>query len=264
MHSDAQIAAIADWIIGEHAAGRRYQPLPATHAIDRLDDAYRVQALLPDTWVASRGALAGYKIALTSKPIQELCGVDQPIAGRLYAKTIQSGPATISLNSFGRLGLEFELAVRLAAPLPATDGPWTSDNVRPYVASIAPAFELIEDRNADYGSLDACSMIADNAWSGGVILGQEVSHFQTLDLANMPVTLTLNGQSETSVTGAAMGNPLTGLAWIANLLNSQDKALQSGDLVITGSTLATRFANAGDTACYQIAGLGDVELSITD
>lgn len=263
MHSDASLTAAADWIIGQHAAGNRYQALPPELAIESLTDAYRVQAILPNSWVESRGDVAGYKIALTSKPIQELCGIDQPIAGRLYANTIHPGPASVSLQNFGRLGLEFELAVRLDVDLPTIGTPWTAENVRSKIATIVPAFELIEDRDADYANLDACSMVADNAWSGGVILGRETSEWQHLDLIATPVTLTLNGKTETAVTGAAMGNPLTSLAWVANLLNDQGSALRAGDLVITGSTLATRFANLGDEARYQIHGLGHVDLAIT-
>lgn len=263
MHSDSALAVVADWIVNEHKAGNRYRPLPAEFAIESMADAYRIQAKLADTWSMTRGAMAGYKIALTSKPIQELCGINAPIAGRIYADTIHHGPAVISLQDFGRLGLEFELAVRVSADLKPMGTPWTAENVRSKIATLAPAFELIEDRSADYDHLDACSMIADNAWSGGVVLGPETAAWQHLDLVTNPVTLTLNGSIESAVTGAAMGHPLTSLAWVANLLNDQGTALRAGDLVITGSTLATRFANLGDKARYHIDGLGHVELTIT-
>ena len=102
MHSDSALAVVADWIVNEHKAGNRYRPLPAEFAIESMADAYRIQAKLADTWSMTRGAMAGYKIALTSKPIQELCGINAPIAGRIYADTIHHGPAVISLQDFGR------------------------------------------------------------------------------------------------------------------------------------------------------------------
>ncbi len=37
------------------------------------------------------------------------------------------------------------------------------------VSEIAPAFEIIEDRRAVYRETRATSLIADNAWSGGVV-----------------------------------------------------------------------------------------------
>ena len=73
------------------------------------------------------------------------------------------------------LGLEFELGVRLGADLPASGAPYTRASVADAVAACMPAFELIEDRGADYGDLDAASILTDKCWCGGVVLGPEMT-----------------------------------------------------------------------------------------
>ena len=69
---------------------------------------------------------------------------------------------------------------------------------------------------------------------------------------------------ETATTAAAGGNPLESLAWVANLMADQGRPVEAGMVVITGSTLATRFAKAGDVATYTIDGIGSVTVQVTD
>ena len=62
-----------------------------------------------------------------------------------------------------------------------------------------------------------------------------------------------------AVTGAAMGNPLNSLVWLANQRAVMGTTLEAGMVVMTGSTLATQFPKAGDRFVYEVEGLGTVE-----
>ena len=106
------------------------------------------------------------------------------------------------------------------------------------------------------------SLIADNAWCGGIVIGSPLKSWRNVDLANQPAKLSYNGEIEYTNTSAAMGNPLNSLAWLATLLAEQGRSLKAGDIVMSGSTLATKFANKGDRACYEVEGIGAVEVSI--
>ena len=208
------------------------------------------------------GELAGHKIALTSKAVQELCGVDQPAGGAIFARTVHQSPATVRLAEFMHLGLEFELGVRLGADLPAS-ARRTPARASPAVASCMPAFELIEDRGADYGDLDAASILTDKCWCGGVVLGPEVPDWQARSDQRAGRVLWNGEVVDQGVTGAAMGHPFEGLAWLANLLAGRGRAMKAGEIVITGSALRTRFPEAGDEITYRIAGLGETSVRIT-
>ena len=191
---------------------------------------------------AGWGALGGHKIALTSRAVQELCGVDQPAGGGdLRQHHPRARPRRSRLSDFIHLGLEFELGVRLGRDLPADGAPYDRASVAPAVATCMPAFELIEDRGADYADLDAASILTDKCWCGGVVLGPELADWQGLDLAATPVELIWNGEVvDRGVTGAAMGHPFEALAWLANLLASRGRGMRAGEIVITGSALKTR------------------------
>ena len=265
MADQARVARIARHIFDGHERRRRFERLRADLAPASLDEAYDVQDEVHRLFrEAGWGELAGHKIALTSRAVQEFCGVDQPAGGAIFARTVHHSPATISIADFMHLGLEFELGLRLGADLPAAGAPYTRAGVADAVATCMPAFELIEDRGADYGDLDAASILTDKCWCGGVVLGPEAADWRRLDLASTPALLVWNGEVvDRGVTGAAMGHPFEGLAWLANLLAARGRAMKAGEIVITGSALRTRFPEVGDEVTYRIEGLGETSVRIT-
>jgi len=56
-----------------------------------------------------------------------------------------------------------------------------------------PAFEIIDDRNADYKTLDAASILMDRCWCAGIVLGAAVTDWSSLDLAHLSATHYRNG-----------------------------------------------------------------------
>ena len=245
-----------------HRKRTRYRPLDAEVRTAPLDDAYRIQDALHHLLVeAGQGELAGWKIALTSKAMQQLTGVDQPAAGAIFSKVVHASPARIDLAAYHHLGVEFEVAVRLGDGLPASDGPWTRASVASRVAACMPAFELVEDGDADYKALDAFTLVAQNTWNGGVVLGTPVAAWRDANLEEAVTRCWINeepgGQGRA---GDAMGHPFEALAWVANLLNRRGRALERGMIVMTGSSITTKFPVLGDRLRFAIDGLGEVAL----
>ena len=257
-------AVLADRLFAEHAEGRPFRRLQGSDRPASLDEGYRVQRLLNRRFTESgRGAPAGYKVGLTSEAIQTMYGSDQPISGVVFETAVHRSPARIALADYHRLGIEFELAVEVGGDFRPEDAPFTHDDAAGRIAACMPAFELIEDRHADHGDVDALSILVDNAWCAGAILGPRCTDWRTLDLASTPVSLRVNdGPPAAAVTGAAMGNPLNSLVWLANRLASRGTTLEAGMVAMTGSTLATQFPEAGDRFVYEIEGLGAVEAAI--
>jgi 2-keto-4-pentenoate hydratase len=265
MIDEPKVERIATQIFEAHARRARFERLRGELAPSSLDEAYAVQDAVHRKFTAAGwGELGGHKIALTSRAVQELCGVDQPAGGANFARTIHTSPATLRIGDFMRLGLEFELGLRLGRDLPPTGAPYDRASVAPAVATCMAAFELIEDRNADYADLDAASILTDKCWCGGVVLGPEIPDWHHLDLASLPVELVGDGKViERGTTGAVMGHPFEALAWLANHHAARDRGMSAGEIVITGSALRTRFPDAGDAITYRIASLGEVAVQIT-
>src|SRR5438067_2924536 len=136
-----------------HQRREPFAPLPAELAPRTAEDAYAVQ----DCFVALRaqqlGAIAGYKIALSSKEMQKFVGVDAPQAGVMLESTLHRTPAKVRAVDYVHLIVEFEIAVQMAADLPVADAPYTRSSVAPFVQAVMPAIEIADDRDADYGQL---------------------------------------------------------------------------------------------------------------
>jgi 2-keto-4-pentenoate hydratase len=128
-----------------------------------------------------------------------------------------------------------------------------------------PAFEVADDRGADYATLAtrALELAADNAWNEGAVLGEPVAEWRRLDLASLRGRALVNGAEVGEGRGAdSMGHPLAALQWVANHLAGRGRALRCGDVVISGSLVASKFPQAGDQLRFEAGELGAVELRV--
>src|SRR3989449_2607287 len=209
------IEATARTCLAMHETRERYHPLDATVRAAPLDDAYQVQDALHRLLAeAGRGEIAGWKIALTSRAMQQMTGVDQPAAGAIFSKLVHASPARVDVAAYHHLGVEFEVAVRVGDDLPASGGPWTRASVADRAAACLPAFELVEDGDADYKTLDAFTLVAQNTWNGGVVLGAPSAAWRSVDLEQAVTRCWVNDEpSGQGKTGDAMGDPLEAGAW---------------------------------------------------
>lgn len=247
-------AAAARYIAEAHRTRAPFRNLPEDIAPKSIDEAYAAQEALRDLWIPLHGEVGGLKIATTTKVMQALMGIDHPCGGVIYSKRIHTSPATIKLADHMHVVMECELAVRVGRTFEPRATAYTREEARAAVAEVMPAFELIEDRNADYKNSKAHTLICDNAWNAGIVLGAPVK---------VPVGLELNGLAGklTNNTGTHTGktdDPMGALAWIANLAASRGKPLAAGQVVITGSLIPTLPIAVGETFDFEIEGIGRV------
>ena len=100
------IAAAARTSLEMHRTRTRYSPFDAALRAAPLDDAYRIQDALHRLMAeAGRGEIVGWKIALTSKAMQQMTGVDQPAAGAIFSKLVHASPARVDVAAYHHLGV---------------------------------------------------------------------------------------------------------------------------------------------------------------
>jgi 2-keto-4-pentenoate hydratase len=238
--------------------------LEEEHRKGGLEAAYGIQESLQKLLIAGGcGAITGYKVALTSPAMQAFVGVDQPLAGAIFANRVHRSPALLDARTFQRLGIECEIAVRLAAGLPHRAEGHNVETVAPAIGAVMPAFELIEDRNADYDAIDAFSLVADNCWNAGIVLGDPVEDWRAIDLCGLRGALHADGVTIGEGKGAdALGHPLAAVAWLADLLALRGHTLERGMVVMTGSIVKTYFPVPGEQLVFSADGIGDVALRL--
>ena len=251
----------ANWISEQRQAKNIYKNFNEMFGLESFEDAYFVQDALESVW-AHKGEVVGYKLALTSKAMQEMFGVNTSFKGNLFSKTILKGDQVISLKNYGRLGVEFELAIEIGQDFGANADNLTVEDCMSKVSAVYPAFELIDDRNADYPTVDLISQTADNSWNANTVLGTKKQNFSHLDFSINEVFKSINGNIERSVTGAALENPFNAVIWIADFLNKRGSELKKGQIVMTGSTFPTYFPQPDDIIEFEVFDIGKIKISI--
>jgi 2-keto-4-pentenoate hydratase len=108
--------------------------------------------------------------------------------------------------------------------------------------------------------MGAPTLVADDFFAAGCVLGQPVSRLVAPDLSKVAGRALINGLEAGRGTGAdVLGHPHNALAWLANHLAAEGKGLHAGQIVLTGSLVKTIWLNAGDHVAMELAGLGRVE-----
>jgi 2-keto-4-pentenoate hydratase len=252
----ANVGTIARLIAAEHRDGKNFHTL---EGVSDLSAAYQIQKVYVAE-VIGADRIAGYKIGLTSKRMQAMCGIDHPISGAVFSRRVMKSGVKVAIGDYHHLGLEFEICARLGSDLPPRKTPYTREEAGKAVDAVCAAIELVDDRGADYATLDCRSLVADNSWNAGVILGTFVDPPAKLD--EVVGIAYQDGVEIGRGSGAdALGHPFEPLAWLANHLAGQGEGLRKGEIVMTGSIVTTRFPDAAFSYRFDVTGLGTVEVS---
>jgi 2-keto-4-pentenoate hydratase len=247
------------------AARRSLKPLPTLPQQiipNSALDGYRIQSEVHQLLAPELGPLVGYKIGCTSDVMQLYLAIPHPCAGGVPARTVHQSGAVLNAASYVRVGVECEIAVRLAKDLAPGGASFTSDSVAGSIECYLPAIEIVDDRYANWETLGAPTLIADDFFAAGIVLGQPVARSAVPDLLEVQGRTLINGGEAGRGTGAdVLGHPHNALAWLANHLASQGTALRAGEIVMTGSLVKTVWLQAGDAATMEFSGLGSVQVT---
>jgi 2-keto-4-pentenoate hydratase len=228
-----------------------------------LAEAYRIQEAFVALMEADDGPTVGWKVALTSPVMQQMCGVDHPCEGAVLRDRVHASPATCDTSKLGRLGVEAEIALTIGKDMTGDAGPYTAESAAACVASARAAIELVDDQNADYAAITAIRLVANNSLNHGIVVGPEVADWRSLDLASLKGAMLIEGVVVAEGTGAdILGHPLNAVIWLSNSLNARGKMLRKGDVVMCGSFVRTQFPTAGQTVTCRVEGLGEASVKV--
>jgi 2-keto-4-pentenoate hydratase len=219
--------------------------------------AYAMQAQLHRELVPKLGKIAGHKIGCTTAVMQRFLNIPNSCAGGVFANTVHQSGVSISHSDFVRPGVECEIVVFLQNDLPPINRPYTQETVTAAVGAIAAGIEIVDDRYVDYKSLDTPTLIADDFFDAGCVIGTPIRNWRAIDIPALVGRTLINGnEAGKGVARDVMGHPFAALAWLANSLIARGQYLKRDEFVFTGSVVETRWINAGDHITVEIAGLG--------
>jgi len=208
------------------------------------------------------GRQGGWKVGCTTAVMQAYLGVDSPTAGTMRLSTMRSLHHDFMVAPPRRLGVECEIAVRIGSDLPASGEDYALDEVANAVQAVMTAIEVVEDRYEDYSSLDLPTLVADDFFHFGCVLGEERRDVSVRDLRTVVASMTINGVVVGQGIGTdILGDPLRVLHWLTNHAVRQGEPLRAGDIVLLGSLVQTQWVNRGDEVQVENTPLGRVSAS---
>ena len=250
----------AELLLAARHPGEQLSAIPPSVAPSTPAEAYAVQDRLVRRLVQDLGPVVGYKIGCTNQSAREMLGVDSPFAGRCLARELHSSPVILRGDELHMIGIEPEIAIRVAADLPSGQ-PWTPDRVADVVDSVMPSIEVVESRFSTWPRMGILAAIADNGVHRKLVLGESVSNWTQESIDETEVSLTADGNVVREGNARNVdGGPFGVLAWLANHLNQQGHQLRSGDVVTTGVMTDIFDADVGQRLVANYGPLGTIEI----
>ncbi|MFC9835538.1 2-keto-4-pentenoate hydratase [Rhodococcus sp. NPDC127530] len=227
-----------------------------------MDDGYEIQQELVKLLIARGDRVIGHKVGATSAAMQQLIGIDSPDYGPVLESTMYRHGDSISLGDFIAPKIEAEIAFVLGDRLV---GPGvTYEQARQSIAGMSASMEIVDSRIEDW-RIKLADTVADLASNGALVVSDAAVPLDTSEPRAIRMSLTKNGKVVAAGIGAdALGDPITVLIWLANVLGSNGVALEPGHLILTGALHAAVPLQAGDTFRAEFDHLGAIEVTVTD
>lgn len=225
---------------------------------DDIDAAYDVQSSVIARKIASGGRVVGRKIGLTSPAVQRQFGVFQPDFGTLLDDMVFADREEITLGRFFQPRVEAEVAFVLGADLPTCR---TTADVLRATEFVLPAIEIVDSRITNW-DISITDTVADNASSGGFVLGTTPKKLTDVDLSGLGMVLESGGEPVSTGVGAAcLGSPVTAVAWLAREVAGRGDPLRAGEVILAGAWGPMASVDGPDSYLARFEGMGEVGVS---
>lgn len=225
-----------------------------------VQEAYKVQEELVAIKLEEGHRIVGPKMGLTSRAKMKQMNVEEPIYGYIFDYMVVPDGGTIQMEDFIHPKVEAEIAFVLGKDI---QGPGiTGAQVLAATEYVVPALEIIDSRYENF-KFTLPDVIADNASSSSVVLGNRLTRPAGIELDLVGVTLSINGEIKDLGAGAAVvGHPANSVAMLANMLARKGEKLKAGDVILTGGVTGAVMLAAGDIVSAKLDGLGEVSFQV--
>jgi 2-keto-4-pentenoate hydratase len=201
----------------------------------------------------------GWKIALNVPAVQRQLGISEPVIGFLTSGSEQPADVSHSLAGGTRVGVEAEIAVRIAHDVPAGADHATG---KAAIGAIAPAIEVVD---IDLPFDDLTKILERNVFHRAVMFGAERAGAVLEDQGDLTARVVHNGLEESAVDATPAARELPGtVCHVADLLARFGERLCAGDRIICGSLAAAVWVEPADRVEVTLDPLGTVAASFSE
>ena len=248
----AAIAKATKLLVDAHRAGRPAQT--AGVELHEESEAYRVQdAVFAELWSGKRPV--AWKAGGPSDKVE-------PTAAPIPPQHLLGSPASVAGAKMRMIGVEAEVAFRLAKDLPPRSRPYSDRSVAAAVGEVLVAIELCDTRLANWKETSGLWKLADFQNSSALVVGSGTADWRKIDFLEQWVAFRI-GARIAKVKGAhPFGNPFRLLPWLVAHCRKRGMGLYAGDVITTGAWTGLEIAKAGDEVMARFPGIGEATVRI--
>jgi len=257
MSAAFDVAALARLFAEARGHRAKLDDLPETARPTSMDDAFAAQeATLRALGADSNDskAIGGWKVGAKS--------TDGPIQGALLpASGVHRSGARLSMQGFGKAGLELEVAFTFNRSFAASSGPYSDADILNSIDRVHAAIEVVASRFAGWPDIDKLWQLADLQNHGALVVGEGVPYDEAFPFVSPSMSFMYDDASLVQgVPANPAGDPRRLLAWTINHAVSRGLTVEQGTVITAGSYTGIAFPAKAGTATGAIEGLPPVEL----
>lgn len=236
--------AIAARFVGARMAGAALPGFPGAIPAT-LEEAYLVQ----DAGIARMAApIGGWKVGRILPPQSGQYGADR-LAGPIFSKSIlsaQPGQAPAGHIYVGGFGAaEAELLLRLKRTPPPRRH-FSLDEAAELIDRVHVGLEIASSPLKTINELGPPVIISDFGNNNGLIVGPEITDWRSQDIANLPVSMSIDGRAVGTGSAAAFTDgPIGSVRFLLELMAARGIALAPGTWISSGAITGVHDVSVG-------------------
>lgn len=220
--------------VAARAARPRWPGVPVALRPTTIAEGYHLQRAI-HARLATRGIRrVGYKIGSTSQANRRPWGLTEPVYAGVFTDTRSDSLAKALERPLLHPSLECEVAFQLARDVDGTDPALSPATILAAIATCHIACEIIDERYTAPMEIGVPTLLADDFFQAGFVLGTSNPDWRTLDYGALEGGIEIDG---VRVSGKAADSldALSAMQWLARKLAESDLKLRAGEIVLTGS-----------------------------
>ena len=223
-------------------------------ALRTEEQAYRVQhAVFAELWPGARPAACK-----AGGPNDKV----EPTAAPIAPENLLHSPAHVVGKKMRMIGVEAEVAFRLAKDLPPRTRPYSERSIAAAVGEVLVAIELCDTRLANWQETPGLWKLADFQNNGALVAGSGTRDWQGIDFLQQEVEFRIGARTVKAKGAHSFGNPFRLLPWLVKHCAKRGLGLHAGDLITTGAWTGLEIAKAGDEVTARFPGIGAATVRI--
>jgi 2-keto-4-pentenoate hydratase len=219
------------------------------------EEAYRVQdAVFAELWPGARAV--AWKAGGPSDKVE-------PTAAPIPPEHLLHSPASVAGATMQMIGVEAEVAFRLAKDLPPRTRPYSDRSVAAAVGEVVVAIELCDTRLADWKESPGLWKLADFQNNSALVVGSGCKDWQKIDFLQQEMEFRIGKRVAKAKGAHSFGNPFRLLPWLVRHAAKRGFGLHAGDVVTTGAWTGLEIAKPGDEVSARFPGIGEATVRIS-